>query len=78
MEGLIPFIYRLIIRFRSGEQQTTNGFWFDEPHLAAPYVRLADGSQVPSENISSTSSNLSASQVCPYELVQLVNEKHFV
>ncbi|KAK8544452.1 hypothetical protein V6N13_056232 [Hibiscus sabdariffa] len=55
MEGLIPFIYRLIIRFRSGEHRNTNGFWFDEPHLAAPYVRLAGGSQVPSENSSSTS-----------------------
>ncbi|XWS28789.1 hypothetical protein CRYUN_Cryun25bG0101300 [Craigia yunnanensis] len=71
MEGLIPFIYRVIIQYRTGEQPTTEGYLFNEPH-PAPYARLpgdSGGFKLPSENGSSfsmsspsTSSYLTASK----------------
>ncbi|OMO91134.1 hypothetical protein COLO4_18585 [Corchorus olitorius] len=59
MEGLIPFIYRVIIQHRTGEQLTVDGSLFNEPH-PVPYIRLPGDSgrlERPPEHESSFSMN---------------------
>nr|DAD26528.1 TPA_asm: hypothetical protein HUJ06_027996 [Nelumbo nucifera] len=36
MEGLIPYVYRAIVQYRTGGQPPMAGTWFDE----SPYMRL--------------------------------------
>ncbi|PIA60483.1 hypothetical protein AQUCO_00300170v1 [Aquilegia coerulea] len=39
MEGLIPLVYRAIVHYRTGEQSTMTGSWFNESPSAS-YMRL--------------------------------------
>ncbi|KAK9280098.1 hypothetical protein L1049_013783 [Liquidambar formosana] len=65
MEGLIPFIYRVIVRYRTGGQPSMAESWFTE-QSSAPYMRLAGDSGryerpdtqpfLPAECVSSSSS----------------------
>ncbi|PKA63967.1 hypothetical protein AXF42_Ash004979 [Apostasia shenzhenica] len=38
MEGIIPFVYKVIIQYRNGEQAPTGASWYDSP--SSSYVRL--------------------------------------
>ncbi|KAL5725760.1 hypothetical protein ACHQM5_008869 [Ranunculus cassubicifolius] len=43
MEGLIPFVYKAIVQYRSAEQQATiTASWFQESPSAS-YIRLPTG-----------------------------------
>nr|DAD28306.1 TPA_asm: hypothetical protein HUJ06_029774 [Nelumbo nucifera] len=39
MEGLIPYVYRAIVQYRTGGQASIAGTWFDESPSAS-YMRL--------------------------------------
>ncbi|EXB36734.1 hypothetical protein L484_016986 [Morus notabilis] len=42
MEGLIPFVYRVIVEYKNGNNRQQNdllGSWFNE----SPYIRLPTG-----------------------------------
>ncbi|KAL5991742.1 hypothetical protein ACLOJK_012653 [Asimina triloba] len=40
MEGLIPYVYRVIVRYRSGGHASMAASWFCESPPPASYVRL--------------------------------------